>query len=181
MFGFLARLALPQGLGKLLAYIGGAALVCALLWALWARGDHYKGQRDQARHQVTLEIASHRATKAAYRAAQAQAQEMETARLVRAKTVYERNNADAKQGYAHDIADLNSRYQRLREQERTRAIAFGQGSGVTVSEATPGSCRAFGATCTDELLAALRDAEETAIRLVALQGLVKRQAEVPVN
>ncbi len=181
MMGLIARLTLPQWLRGALGYIGAAALVAALLWALWARGDHYKGQRDRARHQITLEITAHRLTKAAYRAAQQQAQEMETARLVRVTTIYERNNADAKQGYAHDIADLNVRYRRLREQEHARTIAFGAPDHQPVSEATPGSCRAFGATCTDELLAALRDAEETAIRLVALQGLVKRQAEVPVN
>lgn len=181
MIPFLARLALPQGIRKALAYIGGAALVAALLWALWARGDHYKGQRDRARHQIALEITAHKLTKAGYRQAQAQAQQMETARLVRVQTVYERNNADAKQGYARNVADLNVRYKRLLAQERTRAIAFGPSDRQPVSEATADSCRAFGAPCTDELLAALRDAEETAIRLVALQGLVVQQERVPVN
>lgn len=181
MTGIVGGIALSQGLRKLLGYIGGAALVLLAIWALWARGDHYKAKLARAEHQITLEIASHRATKAAYRTAQAQAQQMEAQRLVRVRAEYERNNADAKQGYARNIADLDARYQRLRDQERARTIAFGATANQPVSEATAVSCRAFGAPCTDELLAALKDAEETAIRLVALQALAKRQGGVPVN
>lgn len=49
MMGFLA---LPQGLGKVLAYIGGAALVVALLYALWARGSHYRDKLLVANAQI---------------------------------------------------------------------------------------------------------------------------------
>lgn len=159
----------------------GVLALCAVSAWLWhGKNDALEGKA-RAEHQITLEIASHRATKQAYRTAQAQAQQAEKARLVRVQAEYERNNADAKQGYARNIADLDARYQRLRDQERARTIAFGATANQPVSEATAVSCRAFGAPCTDELLAALKDAEETAIRLVALQALAKRQGGVPVN
>lgn len=48
----LSRIALPPGVGKLLGYIGCAALVMALLWALWARGDHYKAKLAVANAQI---------------------------------------------------------------------------------------------------------------------------------
>ncbi len=42
MMAILSRLALPQWLRGALGYIGGAVFVLGLLWALWARGDHYR-------------------------------------------------------------------------------------------------------------------------------------------
>lgn len=43
-----ARLTLPQWLRGALPYIGGAALVLAILWALWARGDHWRDKYQAA-------------------------------------------------------------------------------------------------------------------------------------
>jgi hypothetical protein len=47
-----SALGVPQGLHKPLAYVGGALLVVVLCGALWLRGNHYRGQRDEARATV---------------------------------------------------------------------------------------------------------------------------------
>ncbi len=178
----LARLALPPGLGKLLGYIGGAALVVALLWTLWARGDHYKGQRDRARHQITLEIDAHKLTKRNYRAAQAQAQEMETARLVRVTNDQQRITANVSSDYARRLADLRARFERMQRDEKARACAFGSTCGVAMPAVPDAASGIDGAPGSEEFSLKRRFvASAQAEQLDALITWVGQQVAVPVN
>lgn len=44
-----SALGVPAALHRPLAYVGGVLLVALLCGALWLRGNHYRGQRDEAR------------------------------------------------------------------------------------------------------------------------------------
>ena len=52
LIGLLLRAGLSQRLAKLLGIAIPVVVAIALLGALWARGNHYRGQRDDAREQV---------------------------------------------------------------------------------------------------------------------------------
>ena len=179
---FIARLALPPGLGKLLGYIGGAALVAALLYALWARGDHFKGQRDRARHQITLEITAHRQSKTNYRAAQQQAQEMETARLVRVTAEQKRITADVSSDYATRLADLRARYERMQRDEKARACAFGTACDKPVPGVPETASGIDGAPGSEGFSLKRRFiASQQAEQLDSLISWAERQLAVPAN
>lgn len=132
MTGLVTSMVVSTGLRKGLAYAGGLALAAGLVWGLWARGGHYKAKLASAEHQITLEVAAHRQTKAAYRTAQAQAAKAETARLVRVKDAQQRITANVSQDYTARLTDLRARYDSLRHNETARACAFGTACGKSV-------------------------------------------------
>lgn len=102
-------------------------------------------ERDRTRHQVTLEIAAHRQTKANYRAAQLQAQQMEAARLARVQTEQQRIAANVSSDYASRLADLRSRYERMHRGEEARALAYGTSGGQSVPAIPDAASRAYDA------------------------------------
>lgn len=77
---------IPDGLRKPLAYIGCGLLVVALCVALWARGNHYRGQRDEARTALKDQVAEYRRVYAETFAKQWAAKMAEDTRRTNVKT-----------------------------------------------------------------------------------------------
>lgn len=152
------------------------ALVCLSAW-LW-HGKQVALDRADAFKQVAVdEIRAHKATKANYRTAQEQAAKLEAARLERVKVIQESINDTSKESYERRLADLRTRYDRLRAQ--SGASADGKAGTVAV----PGVSVTAGGTSEaprDELSWRLTAAEQS-IQLDELISWVKAQAGVAVN
>lgn len=51
--GLLTAVGLPQAVARVLAPLIAIALAIALVWSLWARGEGFKGERDEARSELS--------------------------------------------------------------------------------------------------------------------------------
>lgn len=87
----------------------------------------------QARARTEAEIAQHKASKQAYREAQAEAERMEKERLARITAEQERINDDRVQSYQRRLADARRTAEQLRNQ--ARAGAGGKAGGVSMPAA----------------------------------------------
>ena len=170
---FLAALSVPQGLRKPLAYIGGAAIVVAILWGLWARGDHYRDQRDDARTAFTETVAN-------YRTAAATRKASDLANVERVNT----ESATISTETLHDYQDrLDSLRAAFADRVRRATGAHPGGSGPAdlpgLSDATGRTDEAAchqGLPIEDALIAS-----EQAEQLIALQAWVKKTALIDTN
>lgn len=156
--------------------------LCALSGWLWHGKNGALAERDRARHQITLEITAHRQSKLNYRTAQQQAQQMETARLVRVTAEQKRITADVSSDYATRLADLRARYDRMQRDEKARACAFGASCDKYVPGTTDAAGRTYAAPGDSGF--SLRErfvASAQAEQLDALISWVSQQVAVPVN
>lgn len=160
---------------------GAMAIALALFAALcWHQWGHYKHQAEALRADLNTEVAAHRQTKAAYRAAQQAAEEAETARLARVKAQQEKITDDVSQDYSRRLAALRTRYDRMRAQSGTRAdSAPGR---VTVSGLPDAASGIDEAPGSDRFSLDRRmTASQQALQLDALIDWVERQAGVVPN
>jgi hypothetical protein len=127
----LARLGLAQGLSGARAYLGCGLLVLLLCAALWARGSHYKHQRDDA-------VAGRQADRAAYTAAQAQAQALAEKAKADAETHYKELAHAADLANAEAAADARAAAERYIAQHRVLEVV-GRPSRATPAAASGGS------------------------------------------
>jgi len=137
-------------------------------------------ERDTARTGLAAEQQAHKQTVANYRAASAEAQREAADNVVRVKAEQAQITERTKNEYQARIADVDARYERVRTQLAARAD-LGSPDPAPVSLASDATCRAYGGTDCDGLLAKLRVAERQAWNLIALRQWVADQAEVKVE
>lgn len=125
-------------------------------------------------------VAAHRQTKQHYRNAAAEAQRLEALRLSRVKADQERINDRAQESYDRRVADLRSRYERLRAQGRA-SVASAAGAEPVPALPEP----AFGADAAADpdglSLAERYECSATALQLDELITWVDAQTKVKVN
>lgn len=126
------------------------------------------------------EAENHRATKQNFRTAMEQAKRLEQFRLARAEAEQEKINEREKQDYDRRLADLRSRYERLRNEARASAAGAVGAKPVPALPASPFGVDA--ATGADGLFLAERyQCSATSIQLDSLISWIEQQAKVKVN
>jgi len=125
-------------------------------------------------------VAAHRQTKQNFRNAMAEAQRLEQARLARVRAEQERINERAQESYDRRVADLRTRYERLRAQGRAGvASAAGAEPMPALPEPAFGTDAEAGA---DGLSLSERyECSVTALQLDELISWVDAQTKVKVN
>lgn len=166
----------------------GIAVVSLAITATYYRidRDRWKGiaqtlriDLEEARARTEAEIATHRATKEAYRAAQAEAEAMEKARLQRVVTEQQRINDDVTEEYQRRLAAARAAAAKLRREAGAGKCVAGAPGNVPVPETPAAARRSDDPACQDGLSDADRlIATETAIRLESLQRWVREQTSV---
>lgn len=140
--------------------------LCVAAWALWSRGNAID-QRDAAIAQIDTERKAHKQTETNYRAASLAALKAAQAKADSDKAKYQQIAEREQNALEARLADTDAVYRRLLKQ--TAQANSRRADTVGVSSPTDPSCVAFGAACTPELLAALRDAEDNTSRLIGWQ------------
>ncbi|QOT71736.1 hypothetical protein H5V43_00695 [Sphingobium fuliginis] len=142
--------------------------------------DVRTAERDKARTDLSAEQQARKQTVANYRAASAEAlrQAAENVKRVKAEqaTITERKINDLQAHYAA----VDARYERVRVQLAARTD-LRSSDPAPVSIASEATCRAYGGTSCDGLLAKLRIAERQAWNLIELREWVRQQAAVDVT
>jgi hypothetical protein len=137
-------------------------------------------ERDTVRTGLAAEQQAHKQTEMNYRAASAEAQRQAAANVARVKSeqaaITERNLND----YQARLADVDARYERVRAQLAARTD-LRSSHAAPMSIASDATCRAYGGTDCDALLARLKAAEKQTTQLVALQEWVRQQAAVKIE
>lgn len=126
-----------------------------------------------------IEADNHRKTKEVYRAAMAQAQWLEQARLARVHAETERNNERAKENFNHRLALLRSRYDSLRAKAGTSST--GAAGGVEMSTLPVPAFGTDAAPGEDGLLAQQLECSTIALQLDELILWIEAQTKVKVN
>ncbi|KFG90717.1 hypothetical protein BV98_001429 [Sphingobium herbicidovorans NBRC 16415] len=156
-----------------------AALTIGLmvvLLVLEARTD----DRDRWRTQAGDEKRAHEQTVANYRAASAEAQRQAAANVERVKAEQTKITERTVNDYQARLADVDARYERVRRQ--IAAQAYSSSTDLApVSVTSAATCRAYGGTDCDTLLARLKAAERQAEQLIGLQDWVRQQAAVQMD
>ncbi len=173
MIPALARFLPAGGLYKLLAYIGGAALVIAVLWALLERGNRY-------RDKLLTTQAAFAKTVLDYHAAAIQRKASDLANVERVEVAGSAISEDTLHAYEDRLASLRADYA---ERVRTATAANSRGDAGAdlpgVSEAASGVDARPG-----EARLPPRDAltaSEQAEQLIALQDWVVKVSAIDVN
>ncbi len=137
-------------------------------------------ERDKARTDLSAEQRAHKQTVANYRAASAEAlrQAAENVNRVKAEqaAITERKINDLQAHYAA----VDARYERVRAALAARTD-LRSSETAPVSVASEATCRAYGGTSCDGLLAKLRIAERQAWNLIKLREWAAEQAAVKVE
>lgn len=119
MIGLLTGLGLSQRLASILAPLIGLAVVLALCAALWARGNHYRDQRDVARAETKACEAEHAVTRQSVETLDAVIEDLNERALARAEA-YAEGQAEAQKRSA-ELAKLSAESDRRIEALRAAA------------------------------------------------------------
>lgn len=173
MIPLLAGWGLSESVRRLLAYVGCGLLVLALSGALWARGNHYRAQRDDARDALEKQVL-------AYRTAAAERKASDLVNVQRVDTESAAIDKETIHGYQARIAALRADFA-----ERVRRATKAH-SGSTAGTHLPGipetAERADESSCEEKFPP--KDAlicSEQAEQLVALQEWTRRVSQIDVN
>ncbi|EPR14184.1 hypothetical protein M527_29155 [Sphingobium indicum IP26] len=136
--------------------------------------------RDQWRDRATAEERAHKQTVANYRAASAEAQRQAQANVARVKADQAAITERTVHDYQARLAAVDARYERVRAALAARTDLRSP-DPAPVSITSDATCRAYGGTSCDGLLAKLRIAERQAWNLINLREWVAQQAAVKAN
>ena len=136
--------------------------------------------RDRWQQRATVEEQNHRQTVENYRAASAEAQRQAQENVARVKANQAAITERTANDYKARLAAVDARYERVRAQLAARTD-LRSSDLAPVSIASDATCRAYGGTDCDTLLARLMVAEKQAQQLIGLQDWVRQQAAVPVE
>jgi Na+-transporting methylmalonyl-CoA/oxaloacetate decarboxylase gamma subunit len=168
---------------QIIAAIGGTVAILFLIVLLFAANskiDLRTIERDNARAEAKAEAAAHQETERRYRAAAAIAQadaRRNVARVTAEQAAITKGTVD---DYQKRLADIDARYERVRAQLAARSDLRST-DAAPMSIASNATCRAYGGTDCDGLLAKLKIAERQAQNLIALRQWARDQAVVVVE
>lgn len=168
---------------RLYGVVGVGALLLGLIVALFVLSSRIETrtiERDNARAETKAEKAAHAQTVANYRAAAEVARQEADRNVARVKAEQAAVTKGTVDDYQKRLDAVDARYERVRAQLAARTD-FSSPDLAPVSVASDATCRAYGGTDCDGLLAKLAIAERQAENLVALRAWVRGQANVVVT
>lgn len=83
--GLLTAAGLSKRVAGILAPVLTISVVCAVVWALWARGSEYRDERDLARAEKAAEVARHAVTRQSVSTLEAVIEDLNERALARAE------------------------------------------------------------------------------------------------